>query len=198
MNNRALTAFLVLLALCSLLSAEGRRKLDATIPYGEIMNMNPKDVDPSGLSLTAIESMHSTGTYQYVEMADWRLSVSGPAVTAPFALTYDELGRMTTVKKRAILICPGFFYDYLEWEGVPVSALLERAGVANFKKVGFKSVDGYVEFFTSEEVAAHLVMVATRGNGVPLPRSQGYPARVVAEDVFGSRWVKYLKEIIVQ
>ena len=42
-------------------------------------------------------------------------------------------------------------------------------------------------------MAAHLVIVATLGNGVPLPRAQGYPARVVAEDVFGGRWVKYLE-----
>jgi DMSO/TMAO reductase YedYZ molybdopterin-dependent catalytic subunit len=47
-------------------------------------------------------------------------------------------------------------------------------------------------------VEAHLVMVATRGNGVPLPRAHGYPARVVAEDLFGGRWVKYLREIFVR
>jgi DMSO/TMAO reductase YedYZ molybdopterin-dependent catalytic subunit len=198
MKSRALTVLFVFLALCSLLSAEDRRKLDSTVPYGEIMNMDPKDVDPSGLPLTAVESMHSTGTYQYVKLADWRLSVMGPMVTTPLALTYEELGRMPTVKKRAILICPGFFYDYIEWEGVPLTALLERAGVVHYTKVNFTSVDGYVGSFSSEEVAAHLIMVATRGNGVPLPRAQGYPARVVAEDLFGGRWVKYLKEIFVQ
>jgi len=47
----------------------------------------------------------------------------------------------------------------------------------------FTSVDGYVRAL---ELAAHLVMVAQRGNGAPLPRGQGYPVRVVAEDVFGS------------
>ena len=41
-------------------------------------------------------------------------------------------------------------------------------------------------------------MVAMKGNGVPLPRAHGYPARVVAEDVFGGRWVKYLNEIFVR
>jgi len=198
MKSRSLVALFIFSALCSLLSAEGRKKLDTGVPYGEIMNMDPKDVDPSGLPLTSVESMHSTGTYQYVELADWRLSIRGPAVAAPLALTYEELGRMPTVKKRAMLICPGFFYDYLEWEGVPLAALLERAGVKDFIKVSFTSVDGYVGSFTREEVAAHLVMVAMRGNGVPLPRAQGYPARVVAEDVFGSRWVKYLRDIYVE
>lgn len=76
---------------------------------------------------------------------------------------------------------------------MPLTALLEKAGVRDFTKVSFTSVDGYVSSFRREEVAAHLVIVATLGNGVPLPRAQGYPARVVAEDVFGSRWVKYLE-----
>ena len=198
MKCRMLTALFIFLAVCSLLCAEGRKKLDTSTPYDEIINMDPKDVDPSGLPLTAVESMHSTGTYQKVDLSDWRLRVTGPAVTAPLALTYAELVRMRMVKKRIILICPGFFYDYLEWEGVPLTALLEKAGVANFTKVSFTSVDGYVSTFTREEVAAHLVMVATRGNGVSLPREQGYPARVVAEDVFGGRWVKYLKDILVE
>ena len=198
MKNHALSAVFVFLALCNLLSAEGRKKLDTTIPYGEIMNMDPADVDPGGLPLTPVESMHSTGSYQYVELAAWRLAVTGPAVTTPLALTYEELGRMPTVKKRAILICPGFFYDYLEWEGVLLTALLEKAGVKDFSTVRFTSVDGYVGVFTREEVAVHLIMVAMRGNGVPLPRAQGYPVRVVAEDLFGGRWVKYVKEIFVQ
>jgi sulfoxide reductase catalytic subunit YedY len=198
MKRRAMIVLFLLLALWSLLSAEERKKLDTSIPYGAIMNMDPQDVDPSGLPLTPVESMHSTGTYRYVELADWRLSVTGPAVTRRLALTYEDLGAMPTVKRRAILICPGFFWDYLEWEGVPLAALLEKAGVTDFKKVIFTSVDGYSGSFTKAEADAHLIMVATRGNGVPLPRAQGYPARVVAEDVYGSRWVKYLQEIRVE
>jgi DMSO/TMAO reductase YedYZ molybdopterin-dependent catalytic subunit len=198
MGGRVVISFLIILALCDTLSAADRRKLDGTIPYGEIMNMDPAAVDPSGLPLTPVESMHSTGTYRRVETADWRLTVRGPAVSAPLALTYEALGGMPMVKKRAILICPGFFYDYLEWEGVPLATLLEKAGVTSFSKVSFTSVDGYSSSFTKAEVDAALIMIAIRGNGVPLPRSQGYPARVVAEDVFGGRWVKYLSEIVVK
>ena len=198
MKWRVTIALFVCIAVCGQLSAENRRKLDTSIPYGEIMNMDPKDVDPSGLPLTSVESMHSTGTYQDVDAAAWRLTVHGPAAAAPLSLTIEELGRMPMVKKRAILICPGFFYDYLEWEGVPLAALLEKAGVGSYERVTFTSVDGYSTSFTKAEADAHLIMVATKGNGVPLPRTQGYPARVVAEDVFGSQWVKYLHEIFVR
>jgi DMSO/TMAO reductase YedYZ molybdopterin-dependent catalytic subunit len=198
MNRRAVVLLVLAMAMCGHLAAENRRKLDTSIPYGEIMNMDPKDVDPSGLPLTSVEAMHSTGTYQDVDSASWRLTVHGPAASIPLALTVEELGRMPMVTKRAILICPGFFYDYLEWQGVALAALLDKAGVGTYAKVTFTSVDGYSTSFTKAEVDAHLVMVAIRGNGVPLPRAQGYPARVVAEDVFGGRWVKYLHEIFVR
>ena len=38
------------------------------------------------------------------------------------------------VNKRVLLICPGFFYDYLEWEGVPVQALLDKAGMGEYAR----------------------------------------------------------------
>ena len=198
MRWRAFISLVIAVTLSVPLIADGRRKLDRSVPYGEIMNMDPGNVDPSGLPLTPVDAMHSTGTYQDVQIADWKLAVHGAPVSAPLSLTYDELGRMPMVTRRAILICPGFFYDYLEWQGVPLAALLEKAGVTSYKRVSFTSVDGYTASFTKEEVDAHLIMVAIKGNGVPLPRAQGYPARVVAEDLFGGRWVKYLKEIFVQ
>jgi sulfoxide reductase catalytic subunit YedY len=159
--------------------------------------MQPQDVDISNLPLTPIDSMHSTGTAKLVDLVTWRLSVTGPAVRTPLALTYVELGRMPTVKKRIILICPGFFWDFLEWDGVPLTDLLLIAGVKEFSKVNFISVDGYQASYTKQEVVAHLILIAIQGNGVPLPRTQGFPARVVAEDQFGTRWVKYLKDIVV-
>ena len=102
------------------------------------------------------------------------------------------------VKKRVLLICPGFFYDYLEWEGVPLQALLEKAGAEDDVRVVFTSVDGYKGEFTKAEVQSGLVMVALRDNGVPLPREHGFPARIVAEGLYGGRWVKYLTAITLK
>ena len=93
MKWRAMIALFISIALCGQLSAENRRKLDTTIPYGEIMNMDPKDVDPSGLPLTAVESMHSTGTYQYVDVTPGDSSSAGPPVHAPLRSRIDELSR---------------------------------------------------------------------------------------------------------
>jgi sulfoxide reductase catalytic subunit YedY len=185
-----------LLTVCA--GAQERIKVDASTPYGDIMMMDPKHVDPSALPLTSVESLHSTGTYRFVDLAEWRLKVSGKGVSNPLALTYEELSKFSMVKKRVLLICSGFFYDYLEWEGVPLQAILEKAGVGEYARVTFTSVDGYTADFKKSEVQAGFILVALKGNGIPLPRAHGFPARVVAEDFFGSRWVKYLTAITLE
>ena len=198
MRGRLFLCFFLAIGLATFVDAQERIRVDASTPYGEIIMMDPKRVDASALPLTSVESLHSTGAYQSVDLAGWRLRVSGKGVTNPLALTYEELSQFSMVKKRALLICSGFFYDYLEWEGVPLAALLEKAGVRDYARVTFTSVDGYTADFKKSEVQAGFIMVALKGNGVPLPRAHGFPARVVAEDVFGNRWVKYLAGITVE
>src|SRR5208283_5106469 len=190
MKARLLPCVLLATTLVLCVSAQERIKVDSTTPYDKIIEMDPKLVDASALPLTSVESLHSTGTPQSVDLASWRLTVSGKGVITPLSLTYDELSKLPMVKKRVLLICPEFFYDYLEWEGVPLQALLEKAGVRDYARVVFASVDGYKSDFKKAEVQTGLIMVAVRDNGVTLPRAHGFPARIVAEGVYGGRWVK--------
>ena len=198
MNARLLLCLLFATGLVLGVGAQERVMVDSTTPTGKIIMMDPKFVDASALPLTSVESLHSTGTSQSVDLSSWRLAVSGKGVSTPLSLTYDQLSKLPMVKKRVLLICPGFFYDYLEWEGVPLQALLEEAGVRDYARVVFTSVDGYTGEFTKAEVQTGLIMVAIRDNGVPLPRAHGFPARVVAEGVYGGRWVKYLTAVTVE
>ena len=195
MRARLLLCLLLATGLVLSVGAQERVKVDSTTPYAKIITMDPKLVDASALPLTSVESQHSTGTPQSVDLASWRLAVSGKGVTTPLSLTYDELSKLPMMKKRVLLICPGFFYDYLEWEGVSLQAFLQKAGVGDYSRVVFTSVDGYKSAFKKAEVQTGLIMVALKGNGVPLPRAYGFPARIVAEDVYGGRWVKYLTAI---
>ena len=198
MKARLLLCLLLLTGFVWRVGAQERVRVDSTTPYGQIIMMDPKLVDASALPLTSVESLHSTGTPQSVDLSGWRLRVSGKGVATPLVLNYDELSKLPMVKKRVLLICPGFFYDYLEWEGVPLQALLEKAGAGDYADVVFASVDGYRADFTKAEVQTGLIMVALKDNGVPLPRAHGFPARVVAEGIYGGRWVKYLNAITLQ
>ena len=49
-------------------------------------------------------------------MTTWRLEVKGEKVNASLFLTYEQLAQMEMIEKKVILICPGFFVDYAEWE----------------------------------------------------------------------------------
>jgi len=198
MKARLLPCVLLMMALALTAGAQQKIKVDASTPVEQIINMDPKLVDASALPLTSVESLHSTGTPQSVDVRSWRLTVSGKGVTTPLSLTYDELSKLPMVKKLVLLICPGFFYDYLEWEGVTFQTFLEKAGVGDYARVVFTSVDGYKGEFTKEGVQAGLIRVGLKNNGVFLPRAHGFPARVVAEGVYGGRWVKYLTAITLK
>lgn len=178
--------------------AQERVKIDANTPESEIVLMDPRRVDASALPLTTVESLHATGTPLSVDLSAWRLTLSGKGVSTPLSLTYEELSSFPMVRKPVLMICPMLFYDFLEWEGVPLQALLDKAGAGDYTRVVFASVDGYRNNFTKKDIRAGLVMVALRGNGVPLPKEHGFPARVVAEDIYGTRWVKYLTSITLE
>ena len=86
MKSRFIAAFFLLCFFIQWTPAEGRIKLDGSTPNGVIINSDPKDVDPTGLPLTPVDSLHFTGTYQYVDRAAWRLAVTGPGAKKPLSL----------------------------------------------------------------------------------------------------------------
>jgi len=199
MRNRLIGAFAVLLIVHGGGFASAREKPPRDTPMQSLSMKNPANIDPSDLPLGRVADLHETGTPQVVaDLAAWRLALKGTVLGSPLSLPYAELAAMPMVKKRVLLICPGFFADYVEWEGVPVSALLEKAKArSNYVDVVFSSWDGYTGRFDREEIESHSVFLALRVNGETLPTAHGFPVRLVAEDIYGSRWVKWVTEMRV-
>jgi DMSO/TMAO reductase YedYZ molybdopterin-dependent catalytic subunit len=178
---------------------DGRMRLPSDTPDSKIMHMHPKDIDTSLLPLDSIEDLHTTGSPQKVDINTWQLEVSGQMVKNPRSLTYQDLLQMQMARKKVILICPGFFVDYVEWEGVPLSTILEFVGVkGNYEKITFRGLDGYSSSFSRDEVEHNLLFLALRVNGKTIPEEHGFPVRLVAEDILGGRWVKWIKSIEVK
>ena len=116
-------------------------------------------------------------------------------------LSYEELQKLPMVKKKVLLICPGFFADYAEWEGVPLRDILKLAQVEEYRKILFVGLDNYRAQFSQDELEGEridLLFLALRVNGETLPLEHGFPARLVAEDFYGGRWVKWIREIVVE
>ena len=180
-------------------SGSERMKLAPDTPDSTIISMHPKEIDPSLLPLDSIENLHTTGRPRQVDIEVWQLEVKGAKVKNPMSLSYQELSQMEMVEKKVILICPGVFVDYAEWEGVPLSAILEEAGIeADYGSIVFYGLDGYSSELSWEETQNSLLFLALKVNGETLPREHGFPVRLVAEDVLGGRWVKWISSIEVR
>ncbi len=194
-----LLVFITVLLVVSTSIAEERLELAPDMSDREIKWMHPKNIDPSQLPLDTIDELRATGSPQGIDINSWRLEIEGKMVSNPVALRYEELMSMPMVKKKVILICPGVFVNYAEWEGVLLNDVLRKAGITdNFRKISFQAKDGYNRVFSREELNKLFLMLAVKVNGEPLPDAHGFPVRLVAGDVYGGRWVKWITKIEVR
>ncbi len=180
--------------------AQERKVLPADTLEYELIHLNPAEVDPSLLPLDTIEELGVTGVPPSdFEVEKWELLVTGERLEKLQSFTYKELLEMPMVKKRVLLICPGFFADYAEWEGIPLQEILARVTMkGDYKKITFVGYDGYRALFSKEEVEKYFLLLALKVNGEVLPLEHGFPVRLVAEDVFGGRWVKWISTVTIE
>jgi hypothetical protein len=137
-----------------------------------------------------------------VDAGGWRLGLSG-LVDRPFDLTYDELLRMDSVETPVTISCVsnevgGDLVGNAVWQGVPLAALLDRAGVSpDAEQVVGRSVDGFTAGFPlADALDGRTALVAYAMNGEPLPAAHGYPARLVVAGLYGYvSATKWLREI---
>lgn len=91
------------------------------------------------------------------------------------------------------------------WRGVPLSAILERAGLqTGARQIAFNGLDGpplpetpdFIKALDLAHAGDGEVMVAYAMNGEDLPWLNGYPLRLVVPGYYGTYWVKHLSEIV--
>lgn len=163
-----------------------------------------------------------------VNVKEWRLKVEG-AVEKPLELTYEDLTKLPARKLTATLECAGNGRVHItppvpgvqwgqgavgnaEWTGVPLAALLTKAGLKDAAaEVLLEGTDkgqintdpkspGPIHFARSlplEKAKKDEVLLAYRMNGEPLPASHGYPLRAVVGGWYGMASVKWLARIVV-
>lgn len=153
--------------------------------------------DPGYTSLDPSTDLHVTGKVQLVDLATYRLRVSGK-VDRPLELTYDQIRCLPRVQAAPDLVCPGFFVDHATWAGTPIAEILALAGVQNGASlVEFVSADGYKTSMAVETAMDRTNFLAYEWKGQPLPRLHGFPLRVVMPGRQGSQWTKWVVEIHV-
>ena len=92
------------------------------------------------------------------------------------------------------------------WHGVPLKAVLDKAGVqAGAKEVTFQGLDNtvlpatpaFIKSLNIDHARDGEVMLAYAMNGEDLPFLNGYPLRLVVPGYYGTYWIKHLYKIAV-
>ena len=164
-----------------------------------LASSTPADAPHVCVAINDTAALNKTGTAPAeVDIDAYRLTVGG-AVDNPLTLTFDELKEFPSTSEVVLLICSGFFADNVEWTGVPLSAVLEEAQA----EPGYRAIrvesgsDGYYVTLEKSTVRPEDVILAYQVNGQDIPLEHGYPVRLVIRDAYGSKWVKWVKDIEV-
>jgi DMSO/TMAO reductase YedYZ molybdopterin-dependent catalytic subunit len=138
-----------------------------------------------------------------VDPETWSLSFTG-MVDEPYSLTFDEILGMDELEEHTVtLSCVsnevgGGLVGTARWLGVPLTALLDRAGVQpGATQIVGRSVDDWTAGFpTSTLDDGRTALLAVGMNGEPLPIIHGFPARLVVAGLYGYvSAVKWIEEI---
>ena len=165
---------------------------------------------------------HLAGLPTEIDPDTFRLEIKGK-VDQPLSLSLADLKALDPVEITAVNQCSGNSRGFFEprvaggqlangamgcarWTGVPLKAVLDRAGVqANARQVMFEGLDGPVLEKTPDFAKAldldHArdgeVMLAYAMNGQDLPFLNGFPLRLVVPGYYGTYWLKHLNAITV-
>jgi DMSO/TMAO reductase YedYZ molybdopterin-dependent catalytic subunit len=161
-----------------------------------------------------------------LDPASYQLRIDG-AVRDPFSLSYQELRDLPTETRVAVLECAGNSRVFLvpqvdgaqwelgavgnaKWTGVPLAALLERAGMANDAcEIVLEGADqgtpkekpippgtiSYARSLPRDKAIQREVLIAYQMNGGDLPPEHGYPVRAIVPGHYGMASVKWLTRI---
>lgn len=163
-----------------------------------------------------------------IDEHSWRLKIEG-AVKRELELSLDDLKKLPARKVTATLECAGNCRAFLEpkvkgvpwqlgavgnaqWIGVPLVAVLERAGLHDSAvEVILEGADageitadikpaGKIQFARSLPLAkarSPEVLLVYQMNGVDLPPAHGFPLRAIVPGWYGVASIKWLQRVIV-
>jgi len=138
-----------------------------------------------------------------LSLESWQLRIEG-RVAHPRQVSFSDLLELPTKKLEAVLECSGngthgSAASNARWEGVPISFLLEPAGMSRDAAfVAFEGADtSYTQILPLEKCLDSASLVAFKLNDLFLPRRNGFPARALFPGWYAMDSVKWLRRIVV-
>ncbi|MDT9592838.1 molybdopterin-dependent oxidoreductase [Nocardioides zeae] len=205
----------VLAAAAAVSGAVGQWVTVARTRIGNIALPKPVDADPplpDGLDIDGISPFRTPNDEFYrvdvnlsvpvVDHESWTLTVDGD-VENELTITFDELLEMDMVERDITMTCVsndvgGQYVGAARWLGVPLTDILDRAGVGDrADQLLSTAVDGFT-ISTPLDVATdgRDALVVVGMNGEPLPRDHGFPVRMIIPGIYGyvgsTKWLTKL------
>ena len=186
----------------------------------------PLDQVDSYLTPTELFYIRSHFPAPRLDLASYRLRIDG-AVRNPLSLSYQQLRGLPSQTRVATLECAGNGRVFLvpqvpgaqwelgavgnaEWTGVPLAALLERAGLEEDAcEIVLEGADrgvpaeppippgpiSYARSVPRDKALQPDVLIAYQMNGRDLPPDHGYPVRAIVPGHYGMASVKWLTHV---
>jgi len=130
---------------------------------------------------------------------DWTLTVEGE-VDNPLTLSYADLAAMEQISLKEILMQKSHGEDTVDdWEGVPLTAIFEQAGVhSDASGITAVAVDGYAIMVSMADLEDGIVALRSDGEWIATSDEDHGPIRLVLPNKPANHWVFQLSSIVVE
>jgi DMSO/TMAO reductase YedYZ molybdopterin-dependent catalytic subunit len=152
---------------------------------------------PPGQYLTEKFPVLHYGSVPRVDLATWDFRVFG-LVDSPFTLTWEQFKALPRTQVRADIHCVTRWSKLdTVWEGVPIQAILELAGVQPAARFVVEHAEqGYTTNVPLSVLDDDDVLLADTYAGEPLEPDHGYPLRLVLPKRYfwkSAKWIRGLE-----
>ena len=153
-------------------------------------------------AITTVPPVTSTPTPEGrtapADIGSYVLNVTG-LVNNPSALSYAQILSWPAVTLKVGIYCPSVTRAADEWTGVPLSTILNAAGLTPVAtEIYLIGADGYYTVLTLQSAFASDVFLAYQTNGQSLTEERGYPLRLIDGGSDGQDWIRWITNIEVK
>ena len=129
--------------------------------------------------------------------ANWTMPIEG-SVSRPGSYSLADLQKFPSRKQITRHTCEEGWTAIAEWTGVPLSAVLQSAGIKESARyVCFYAYDSFIDCLDLVDAFHPQTILAYGMNGKNLPVPHGAPVRLRLERQIGYKSMKYVKKIVV-
>lgn len=125
----------------------------------------------------------------------WKIQIAGSGVDK--VVTDKDMEKLGIINAKITMTKKDGSTEEHEWTGVPLSKVLEFAGIKEFNKVTFESQDGYKVDVPKDVALAEKTLVTFKMDGKDLAEGDG-PVRMVVDGQPSKYWVRALVKINVE